>query len=263
LAVNIARTFKDGEVGFTGLVTGNKTAIFASMIPLAAMSLAQHLQAPNLTILLGGWLHNPNLSKLKSIPDSEFEPSLADLECEAQMIDFPGQWSVCRGDIDCGFSSGAQVDKYGNMNSVCIGDYKSPKVRLVGPIFQTEHMALFRREIIMIPHQEKRNFVEKVDYVSAVGYPGGLAGRKALGLEWGGPEWVVTDKGIFDFDKESGEMRVKYIHPGITAKEVQDATGFQLPNVSETPATPEPTEEELDILRNVVDPRGMLIPRQY
>jgi glutaconate CoA-transferase, subunit B len=260
LAVAIAKTFKDGEVGFTGLVTGKETAIFASMVPLAAMSFAQHTHAPNLSIFLAGSLFNPDLSTLKTIPDSECEPLLAYANCEGLMQSFPPPWSCDRGDIDCGFSSGAQVDMYGNMNSVCIGDYRNPKVRLVGAIFQTEHMTLFKREIIMMPHHERRNFVEKVDFISAVGYPGGLAGRKALGLKRGGPMWVVTNKCIFDFDLDSGRMKVYSIHPGVSKQDVIDATGFEVLGLDDAIETPAPTAEELSLLRNEVDPNKILLP---
>ena len=261
IVANISRTIKDEEVGFTGLVTGDETAIFASMIPLAAMSLAQHMHAPNMTILLAGMLYNPNLAKLDVIPDSECDPMLAYSDYEGIMLGFPPPWCCDRGDISFGFSSAAQMDPYGNMNSVCIGEYKKPKVRLVGAIFQTEHLVLFGREIVMMPHHDRRNFVEKVDFVSAVGYPGGLAGRRKLGLERGGPELVLTNKCIMDFEKESGRLRLKYIHPGVTKQDIIESTGFELLGVDEALPTPEPTEEELAILRTKVDPKGLLIPR--
>ncbi len=261
LAVNIARTFKDGDVGFTGMATGSETAIFSSLVPLAAMGLAQKMQAPNMTILLAGALHNPDLAAMECVPDSECEPLLAYMNCEAMMLSFPPPWSCDNGDVTCGFSGGAQVDQYGNMNSVCIGDYRSPKVRLVGPIFQTEHVVLFQREIIMMPHHDRRNFVEKVDYVSAVGWPGGREGRKKLGLKRGGPMWIVTPKCIFDFDLDSGRVRLRSVHPGVDKQDVVDSTGFEILGVEEAGVTPEPTGEELSILRNEVDPRGILIPR--
>ena len=164
----------------TGLmVTGSAAALYATSIPLAAMSLAKLMHAPRLTILLAGWSHNPDLGALSVMPDSEFDAVLRDLVCDARMVSYPGPWAIKRGDIDFGFSSGVQVDRAGNLNSVCIGDYRRPKTRLVGPILQPEHMALFGREYVMMPHHAKRNFVNKVDYVSGVGYPGGIEGRLA------------------------------------------------------------------------------------
>jgi glutaconate CoA-transferase, subunit B len=161
--------------------------------------------------------------------------------------------------VDFGFGSGVQVDKQGNLNSVCIGDYKKPKVRLVGSILLPEHLALFGREYIMMPHHEVRNFVERVDYVSGVGYPGGAVGRRSLGLEMGGPEWIVTPKCIFDFDKIEGRARLKSLHPGVSLEEVRQSTGFDILE-KDPERTPEPTNEELEILRRVVDPRSILIP---
>jgi glutaconate CoA-transferase subunit B len=261
LAVHIARDIRDGEVGFTGLATGGAAALFATAIPLAAMALARRTHAPSMTILLAGWSHNPSLERLDALPDSEFDTGLRDLECEAQMIDYPGTFALRRGDVDFGFSSGVQVDVQGNLNTVCVGDYRRPKVRLVGPILVPEHMTQFGRAYVMMPHHEVRNFVEKVDYVAGVGYPGGLAGRRRLGLDRGGPELVVTPKCLFDFDKERGRMRLRSIHPGVTPDQLRAATGFDLGEMKAAVETPAPTREELQILRHEVDPRGVLLPR--
>ena len=258
IAVNLARSFSDGEVGFTGLVTGGAAALFGTSIPLAAMALAQAMHAPNLTILLAGWSHNPDLQSLSVMPDSEFDAVLRDLPCDAQMMTYPGPWSIRRGDIDFGFSSGVQVDVVGNINSVCIGDPARPKVRLVGPILQPEHMTLFGREYVMMPHHARRNFVERVDYISGVGYPGGFEGRRRLGLHHGGPEWVVTPKCIFDFDKEKGRIRLKSVHSEADRQDVADQTGFDVDGAG-VPLTVAPTPEELELLRRHVDPKGVLL----
>ncbi len=261
IAVQLAHSFRDGEVGFTGLVTGEAATLYGTCIPLAAMSLAKLTHAPRLTILLAGWSHNPDLSSLESMPDSEFDAVLRDLPCEARTIRYPGQFSFKRGHVDFGFSSGVQLDRTGCLNSVCIGEHSRPKVRLVGPILQPEHMTIFRREYIMLPHHTKRVFVEKVDYVSGVGYPGGIAGRRELGIEEGGPEWVVTPSCIFDFDKVKGEIRLRSIHDGAGRDRLQEATGFEIPGLGDAPVTPRPTDAELQILRERVDPRGILLGR--
>lgn len=260
IAVNLALDLADEEVGFTGLLTGAAAALFGTAIPLAAMELARRLHAPGLTILLSGCYHNPNLDHLHVLPDSEHDATFRDLECESQMIDYPGQWSLKRGDIRFGFSSAVQVDVVGNINSVCIGPYDKPKVRLVGPILQPEHMTLFGREYVMMPHHDRRNFVERVDYISGVGYPGGREGRRKLGIEKGGPRWVITPKCIFDFDTEVGRIRVRSIHAGVGQDELREATGFDLGDLSEVPTTPTPTAEQLRVLREEVDPRRLLLP---
>jgi glutaconate CoA-transferase, subunit B len=261
LVVNIARTINDGEVGFTGLATGGPAALYITNIPLAAMELARRTHAPNLTVLFCGWSHNPDIRHLTKLPNGEFENELLNLPCEAQMSDYPGPWSHKRGDVDFGFGAGVQVDIEGNINSVRIGSAKLPKVRLVGPILLPEHMALFGREYIMMPHHGRRNFVEKVDHISGVGYPGGVEGRKELGLERGGPEYVYTPKCIFAFDKGKGRIRVESIHPGITAEDLRQNTGFDLGPLDNVPNTAEPTSEEIEILRNDIDPCGLLLPK--
>ena len=258
LVCALARTFRDGEVGFTGLLTGAAAAIYGTAIPLAAMALAKRTHAPDLTILLAGCYHNPVLEDLDAVPDSEHDAVLRDLACEAQMTTYPGQWSLKRGDISFGFSSAVQVDRVGNINSVCIGPHARPKVRLVGPILQPEHMTLFGREYVMMPHHDRRNFVDKVDYVSGVGYPGGIEGRRSLGLDHGGPFMVVTPKCNFDFDRDAGRIRVRSVHPGVTARDVQDATGFDLGDLGSVPATPVPDADELRVLRDEIDPRNIL-----
>ena len=224
------------------------------------MALAQRTHAPDLTVLLAGWSHNPDLAALHALPASEFDERLRDLACEAQLVDYPGQLAMRRGDVSFGFSSGVQVDSQGNLNGVLVGDPARPKVRLVGPILHPEHMTLFRREYIMMPHHEARNFVDRVDYVSGVGYPGGVAGRKALGLDWGGPELVITPKCVFDFDKRAGRMKVRSIHPGVSVEALRASTGFDLGPLDGVPVTPEPDADALAVLRRDVDPRGILIP---
>lgn len=259
LVCNLARDLRDGELGFTGLATGSAAALYATAIPLVAMELARRMHAPNLTVLLAGWVHNPVLSALDELPDAEFDERLRDLPCEAQLLTYPGQFSLRRGNISFGFGSGVQIDRVGNINSVCIGEHAKPKVRLVGPILLPEHFSMFGREYVMMPRHDSRTIVEKVDYIAGVGYPGGLEGRKKLGLQWGGPELVITPKCIFDFDKTAGQMRVRSIHPGVDIDDLRASTGFDLGDLSSVPRTPPPTPEELRIIRDEIDPRGVLL----
>ena len=177
------------------------------------------------------------------------------------MTDWPGPWSHRVGDVSFAFGSGVQVDREGNINSTCIGDSENPKVQLVGPIFLPEHMAVFGREYIMMPHHERRNFVKKVDYISGVGYPGGMEGRRKLGLTGGGPKYIYTPKCIFSFD-DDGQFYVKSIHPGVSKEEIIENTGFDVGNLDHVPATPEPTDEELRIMREEIDPKGILFQKE-
>jgi glutaconate CoA-transferase subunit B len=120
---------------------------------------------------------------------------------------------------------------------------------------------LFKREFIIVDH-EKRNFVDQVDFISGAGYLDGPGARGKAGLTRGGPCLILTDKCIFDFDPQTKRVKLRSIHPGVTLEEVIGNTGFThdwIPDkVSETPA---PTPEELRLIREVIDPRAMLIPR--
>jgi glutaconate CoA-transferase subunit B len=257
VAAYVAANLLDDDVAFTGMVNGDATALYGSMIPLAAMGLARATHAPNLTILLAGWLVNPDLSKLTTIPDSEFMPELRDLPAEGFVPDYPQLFSIHRGEVTVGFSSGAQVDQHGNINAVVIGDHDKPDVRLLGPVFQTEHTAYFGREMVMMGRHSARNFVTHVDFISAAGFA--PDGSRPAHLPGSGPAKVITPLCVFTIDPTIGRLAVESIHPGVTAEEVIAQTGFPLGDLSSVSTTPLPTREQLELLRRVVDPHGLLL----
>jgi len=166
---------------------------------------------------------------------------------------------AARHEIDVGFGSAAQVDKYGNCNTVAIGDYNRPHVRLVGPINQPGHFSLFGREIIIMPH-EKRNFVDRVDFISGAGYLDGPGARERRGLHRGGPCMILTDKATFRFDPETRLAVLASVHPGIEVDEVVASTGYIHDFVpAAVGVTPAPTAKELRLLRQVIDPSGAML----
>lgn len=261
MAAAISHELNDFENWFIGLATGPQTILLLSKLPVAGMALARHTHAPNSFMLVSGWLHNPVVSEIPTGLESEFGTAYRDWRMECRGNSLIRAASAGRGEIDVGFGSAAQVDKYGNCNIVCIGDYRKPKVRLVGPINQPGHFSLFGREFIVLEH-EKRNFVDKVDFISGVGYLDGPGAREKLGLIGGGPSIIFTNKAIFDFDPETKLARLRSLHPGVSLDDVVENTGFThdyIPgNVSETPP---PTQEEIRLIREVIDPRGVLLPR--
>jgi glutaconate CoA-transferase subunit B len=261
MATAISHELKDFENWFIGLATGEATIQMLSLVPIAGMALAQHTHAPNSNILVAGWIINPVVSEIPTRMESEFGTVLQDWRCEGWNNSLTTAFSRERGDIDVGFGSAAQVDKYGNCNIVCIGDYHKPKVRLIGPINQPAHFALFGREIIVLDH-EKRNFVDKVDFISGVGYLDGPGAREKLGLTGKGPCLILTDKAIFDFDPKTKLARLRCIHPGTSLDWVIKNTGFTHDYIpTSVPETPAPTDEETRLLREVIDPVGLLLPR--
>lgn len=257
MAAAISHELNDGENWFIGLATGDTTIQILSRVPMVGMALAQLTHAPNSFMAVAGWIMNPVVSEIPTSMESEYGTALQYWKCESRGAGF----LAARGECDVGFGSAAQIDKYGNCNIVAIGDYRRPKVKLIGPINQPGHFSLFKREIIVVDH-EKRNFVDKVDFISGVGYLDGPGARERAGLLWGGPCLILTDKCIFDFDPDSKLVRLRSIHRGVDLQDVIDNTGFTHDWVPETvPETPAPTDEELRLIREVIDPRGVLLPR--
>ena len=130
-------------------------------------------------------------------------------------------------------------------------------MRLVGPILIPEHLSLFGREIVTLPRHDRRTLVKRVDHVSGVAFPGGRRRRDELGLQGGGPRFIVTPLCIFAFD-EAGEIFVHSVHPGVTAEDVRANTGYAIDVPDGVERTDAPTAQELEILRRDFDPHGLL-----
>jgi len=154
---------------------------------------------------------------------------------------------------------GAQVDKYGNMNSTVIfgddGDYYTPSARLPGSGGANDIASSAGRTILALPLQ-KRRFMERVDYITSPGYIDGKGGRERLSLRGNGPEAIITNKCIFRFDPDTKEAYLYSVHPGVTVDDVVNEVSWDLkvsPDVHETEA---PTAEEVRITR-ILDPHGI------
>jgi glutaconate CoA-transferase subunit B len=161
-----------------------------------------------------------------------------------------------RGYVDVGFMGGAQIDRYGNLNSSFIGDPKNPSIRLPGTGGGNDISSL--TQMIVSMKQEKRRFVEKVDFITSPGYLNGDSSRQDAGLISGGMYRVVTDLAIMGFDENTRAMKVEALHPGVTVEEVRDNTGFDILIDDDPETTEAPTEEELSILRHL-DPDRLYI----
>jgi glutaconate CoA-transferase subunit B len=154
------------------------------------------------------------------------------------------------GRVDVGFLSGAQLDRYGNINSTVIGDYAKPKVRLPGAGGAPE-IAASCREVVVMLRQTPRAFVERVDFVSSMGYGRGPGDRERLGLRGAGPRTVVTDLGILRPDPATCELTLVALQPGATVEQARDATGWDLGVADEVEELEPPTGEELAVLREL------------
>jgi glutaconate CoA-transferase subunit B len=158
--------------------------------------------------------------------------------------------------IDAAFLGGAQIDRFGNLNTTVIGDYASPKVRLPGSGGACE-IAIHARRILVIMRQAQRSFVEKLHFRTSPGHSGDPAHDRARGWFGSGPTSVVTDLATFGFDEETGEMTLLTVHPGVSVDDVRANMGWE-PRVSESLGqTPPPTEGELRLIRTQLDPQGI------
>ena len=166
------------------------------------------------------------------------------------------------GRIEAAFLGAAQIDRYGNLNSTVIGEYANPKVRLPGSGGACE-IAIHAQKVFIITPLSKRTFVEQLDFRTSPGHLDGEQDqRKKLGIPGGGPRLVVTNKATFSFDRKTGEMVLKTLHPGITVEEVQAEVSWPLKTAPDLGETPPPTQEELRIMREELDPEGIYTGRK-
>ena len=226
--------------------------------PCAATMLAQKTTSPVLLTLFEAGGIAPELPTMPvSVGDSRthWRGLMASSMTETMSL-------AARGMVDYAFLGGAQIDKYGNLNSTMIGDdYHHPKVRLPGSGGANDLATNCWRMIILTPH-EKRRLVEKVDFITSPGYLNGGKSRYDAGLpEGSGPYKIITNLCVMGFDNPDRQMEVEMLHPGITIEEVKDNTGFDVLVKKNLETTEEPDAEHLTILREKVDPHKYIIGR--
>lgn len=232
-----------------------KTAVIGTGMPLAAAMLAQKTKSPNLITMFEAGSVAPELIKLPlSVADSY---TMAGGIMHSSMNEI---MEACqRGIVDYTFLGGAQIDMYGNLNSTMVGtDIRKPKVRLPGSGGANDLASLCWKTLIITPH-DKRRFVSKLDFLTTPGYLSGAGAREAAGLPANtGPYKVISTLALMGYDPESKRMRVESLHPGVTVEDIRANTGFEMLFVEDLSVTPEPTDDELRILREEVDPQGLI-----
>jgi glutaconate CoA-transferase subunit B len=244
MAVTAAREIRDAEVVFAG--TG---------LPMLATMLAQRTHAPDCVIVFEAGAVDPRLLHLPmSVGDSR---TLADAAQAAGLFEI-FNYVLQGGRVDVGFLGSAQIDRYGNLNSTRIGaDRQRPAVRLPGSGGSADVAALARRTIVIARH-ERRRFPERVDYRTSPGWIDGGETRRATGIYGGGPAAVVTTMGVIRYRETTREPYLASYHPGLTAQQVQDETGFAL-DLADAQETQMPGKEELEILRREIDPERIFL----
>lgn len=215
-------------------------------LPSTAANLARRLHAPNLVLVYeSGCLG----AKPSSLPLSIGDGELADTADAVISVPEVFNYWLQPGRIDVGFLGGAQLDRFGNINTTVIGaNYHDPKVRLPGAGGAPE-IATSCREVFVVLRQNSRAFVEQLDFVTSVGHGRGTGDRERLGLPGAGPTLVITDLGIMRPDPDTSELILRELHPGVQISDVQAKTGWELKVADDVSTTPPPTEAELTELR--------------
>jgi glutaconate CoA-transferase subunit B len=247
LAVLLARDLGEGEKAIVGT---------NSDIQVAACNLARARHAPNLWWVSGpGGMTNPTEGVVRPAADAENIAVASSQMDLPMMIDFI-DWQVHF--FDFAILGALQTDRFGNINTVCVGEHARPALRGPGTVGISALTGLSKRFYIMMTRHDRGAFVPKVDFICGAGFLDGGDSRTERGLPEGGPRFVVTPLGVFDFAPDSRAMRVHSLHPGVTLDEVRDNTGFDLVVEGTPPETPAPEAEELFVLRHAVDSTGVL-----
>lgn len=242
------------------LVDGEWVEVGANLpVPRAGVLLAHLLWGANMSVMIAmtkaNVLNEPVIEEFELITDHR-----ATRWAEAYYIhnDLVENMKFRRRGVF--FAGALQIDKYGNSNLIGIGsDYKKLKFRGPGAIGVCNATVMNSRFHLVVNSHDKRIFVPRCDFVSALGWgEGGKDARTKLGLPGGGPRYVVTPLCVMDFEDETKRMRLKSVHPGVKVEDVVANTGFDLIIPASVPTTEPPTEHELHVLRNRIDVQGAL-----
>jgi glutaconate CoA-transferase subunit B len=237
-----ARQLRDGDAVFVGIG-----------FPNLACNLARRLHAPGLVLIYESGAVG---AEPKRLPISIGDPSLiTDSLSVCSMFDVFSYY-LQGGLIDAGFLQGAQIDRFGNLNTTVIGDYAQPKVRLPGSGGACEIAILAKRFFVIAP-QSRRSFPERVDFITSPGFVDGPETRRRLGMTGSGPTMVITNLGCYEFI--AGEMALTSLHPGCTLEQVRDNTGWDVSISTDLKVTAEPTVEELRLIREELDPAHLYV----
>jgi glutaconate CoA-transferase subunit B len=226
-------------------LAGVRTVFVGVGLPNIACNLARRTVAHELELIYESGVYGARPARL---PLSIGDPTLVTgATSVVSMADLFGLY-LQGGRVEVGLLGGAQIDRYGNLNTSVIGDYAAPKVRLPGSGGACE-IAINAQRIFYIMRLKKRAFVERLDFRTSPGYLDGGVARRRLGMPGEGPQLVVTDKAIFDFAADDHQMRLISLYPGVTQDEVRAEIGWDLRVAEALAQVQPPTEEELRIIR--------------
>ena len=244
MATVAAHELADGEVVFVGIG-----------LPNLACNLARATHAPNLVLIYESGAVGAVPERL---PVSIGDPALVTGSLMVCGMADVFQLFLQNGRIEVGFLGGAQVDRYGNINTTVIGPYERPRVRLPGSGGAAE-IAIHAQRTVIVSKLSPRAFPEQVDFVTSPGHRSGGVRRDELRMPGAGPLRVITDKAILAADPEAGELFLAALYPGVTAAEVKASVGWPLEAGRDVGCVDPPTARDLELLRCVLDPKKLYL----
>lgn len=236
------------------LLEDESTIMVGTGMPLLASMLAQRTHAPDATLVFeAGGIGAESPALPVSVGDERtFHRSVM----AAGMHDVMSYGQA--GMIDYGFLGGAQIDRYGNLNSTVIGDWKRPTVRFPGSGGAND-IGSWAHQTIVTMRQREDSFVESLDFHTTPGYLDGPGDRTEAGLPAEtGPIRVITQIGVYGFDEDTREMELEMLHPDVEESAVNEHSQFEIHVPEDYDRSPEPTAEELRLIREEIDPRGII-----
>ncbi len=250
MAVRASKELKNGEVVFVGIG-----------LPNVACNLARETFAPSLELIYESGAVGARPERLPvSIGDPALVTGALGIVSQSEIF----QNYLQGGRIQVGFLGGAQIDKWGNLNTTVIGDYNNPKVRLPGSGGACE-IAVHAKRVLIVMRLSNKSFVEKCDFITSPGQFSHGKTRQEWGHPGAGPTTIITDKCVMTFDAGAGsgagagEFVVSEIYPGVTREEIVAACGWPLKFAASLATASVPTEVEIDLLRNKLDPQKLYL----
>jgi glutaconate CoA-transferase subunit B len=237
---------------------GTRTVFVGVGLPNIACNLARYTVAPELQLIYESGVYGAQPARL---PLSIGDPTLVTGALSAvSMADLFGLY-LQRGLVEVALLGGAQIDRYGALNTTVIGEYARPRTRLPGSGGACE-IAINAQKVYLIMRLKRRAFVGQLDFVTSPGHrtqenqPGGQPVQPPA-RRGGGPALVITDKALFDFDGPDRTMRLVELYPGVRPEAVHAEVGWPLAVAPSVRTTPSPTEAELHLMRTQLDPHGL------
>jgi glutaconate CoA-transferase subunit B len=242
MIVNASRALEGSRVVFVGVG-----------LPNIACNLARRSHSPDIELVYESGVFGAQPARL---PLSIGDPTLVSGATSVTSMSDLFMYYLQGGLVDVALLGGAQIDRFGNLNTTTIGDYAQPKVRLPGSGGACE-IAINAKKILMIMRLKRRAFVDKLNFQTSPGHLTGGAARDKLKLPGAGPQMVISDRALFDFANPEREMTLIEVAPGETAESIQEEVGWPLRVSPDLREVAPPTVEELDIIRRQLDPAGL------